>query len=41
MKNRFGPELLDHGRNRWKYIYYPVAGSNGIVVTACVHTLCS
>ena len=41
MKNRFGPELFDHGKNRWKYIYCPGTGSNAIVNTTRMHTLCS
>ena len=41
MKNRFAPELTRHGKNRWKYIYCPVAGSNAAVIIAGVHPFCS
>ncbi len=41
MKNRFGPEPFDHGKNRWKYIYCPAAGSNAVIVTTRVYSLCS
>jgi len=40
MKNRFGPELFDHGKNRWKYIYCPAAGSNVAIITTRMHSLC-
>ena len=41
MKNRFAPELLDHGKNRWKYIYCPATGSDAAIVTTRMHSLCS
>ena len=41
MKNRFGPELFDHGKNRWKFIYCPAAGRNAVIVTARLHPLCT
>ena len=41
MKNRFAPELTGHGKNRWKYIYCPVAGSNAAVIITGMHLLCS
>jgi hypothetical protein len=41
MKNRFAPELFDHGKNRWKYIYCPATGGNAAVITTRVHSLCS
>ena len=41
MKNRFAPELTGHGKNRWKYIYCPVAGSNAAVIITGMHPLCS
>ena len=40
MKNRFGPELFDHGKNRWKYIFCPAAGSNDIIITTRMYSLC-
>lgn len=41
MKNRFGPELFDHGKNRWKYIYCPATGGNATIITTRVYSLCS
>ena len=41
MKNRFGPELFDHGKNRWKYIYCPAAGSNAAMFTTRMHSICT
>jgi hypothetical protein len=40
MKNRFAPELIRHGKNRWKYIYCPLPGSNAAVITAGMHSFC-
>lgn len=41
MKNRFAPELFDHGKNRWKFIYCPATGSNAPIITARMHSICS
>ena len=41
MKNRFGPELFDHGKNRWKFIYCPAAGSDTAIVTTRMHFICT
>ena len=41
MKNRFAPELFDHGKNRWKYIYCPGGGGNAAGVTTRMPALCS
>jgi hypothetical protein len=41
MKNRFAPELTRYGKNRWKYIYCPVAGNNAAVIITGVHPFCS
>ena len=32
MKNRFAPELTEHGKNRCEYNYFATAGSNAVVV---------
>lgn len=41
MENRFAPELTGHGKNRWKYIYCSVTGSNAAVIIAGVYSFCS
>lgn len=41
VKNRFVPERTNHGRNRWKYTYCPVAGGNAAVVITPLHSFCS
>lgn len=32
MKNRFDPELTEHGKNRCEYNYCAITGSNAAVV---------